>query len=62
MGAAAVIALVTTLVQGLPELEAAVDAIKAMVAGTVLTPAQLQALGAAVVAAHARVQGTTAGA
>ena len=52
----AIIALIGAIVQGLPEVEAAIAAIVKMSQGTQLTPEDMQALGAAMVAAHNRVQ------
>ena len=56
MNPAVIIGMISMVVQGIPEIEAAVAALSAMMAGNTLTLEQQQALGAAMEAAHARVQ------
>lgn len=52
------IGVIGTITQGIPEIKAAMGAISAMIQDQPLTPADYQALGAAMLAAHERVQGT----
>lgn len=59
---AVILTILAQIVAGLPELEAAVQALVAMESGQKLTPEQLQALGAAMEAAHLRAQGGAAAA
>ena len=56
MNPLAIIGLLGTIVQGIPEIESAMGAIGAAIQGNALTPADYQALGQAMVAAHQRVQ------
>ncbi len=50
------IALISAILQNLPEIEAAVSAVVKMASGQPLTDADRLALGAAMEAAHQRVQ------
>ena len=59
MNPLALVGIFSAIVQGIPEIEAAVSAMGSLAAGTALTAAQQQALGAAMEAAHYRVQGIT---
>lgn len=52
-----VIAILTALVQGLPEIEAAVGALVKMAQNQPMSDADMAALGKAMVAAHQRAQG-----
>ena len=56
MNPTVLIPLIMAIVQGLPQIEAAVAAVQKMASGTALTDADKQALGAAFEAAHQRVQ------
>ena len=57
MNPLAIVGLIATIAQGIPEIEAAIGALTALANGTTPTPADFQALGQAVIAAHNRVQG-----
>lgn len=52
-----IITILTSLVEGLPQIEQAVAAIVKMAQNQPLSDAELAALGAAMVAAHQRAQG-----
>lgn len=52
-----VIAILTAVVQGLPQIEAAIAALVKMAQNQPLSDADNAALGAAMVAAHQRAQG-----
>jgi hypothetical protein len=60
MNPLAIVGLISTIAQGIPEIEAAIGALTALANGTTPTPADFQALGQAVIAAHNRVQGLAA--
>lgn len=57
MSPLAIVGLISTIAQGIPEIEAAIGALTALANGTTPTPADFQVLGQAVIAAHNRVQG-----
>lgn len=56
MNPLAIVGLLSAITQGIPEIATAIAAISKTINGEPLTPADYQALGEAVVAAHNRVQ------